>query len=142
MLHLVHPVVVHFALAFLVAGGACEAAGLLARRERPRELGAILVLAGTVGLLVAVATGFLARNTVEIPRGAEALMARHERVGLLVLAVFLGSQFWKGWVGGRISDAQRLPYAALLVLGILLVAYGAFLGGEMVYGHGIGVLHP
>jgi uncharacterized membrane protein len=137
---LLHPIVVHFVLAFLVAGGACEACGLLARSERARGFGSILVLAGTASLVVAVATGFLAQNVVEIPEGAHALVERHERVGLLVLALFLGSQFWKGWVGGRIPDSQRLPYAALLAFGVLLVVYGAFLGGEMVYTHGVGVL--
>jgi len=139
VLALIHPALVHFSVALLVVGGLIEAWGLLGRSERARSFGAPLTLAGTISLVPTVAAGFLAINSVALPPGAERIAARHETVGLLVLALFVASQFWKGWVGGRLPDSQRAAHAALLVAGVLLLIYGALLGGELVYAHGVGV---
>ncbi len=140
MLHLVHPVFVHFSAAFLVAGGVSEALGVLARRERIERFGSALVLVGTVSLIPTIATGFLAENTLSVPPGAESLLSTHERIGLSILAVFLSVQLWKGWFRGRVPEHQRWAYAAVLLCGAALVGYGAFLGGEMVYTKGVGVM--
>jgi len=139
LLHLLHPVFVHFSVAFLVAGGLAEALGILARREKAERVGGVIVLFGTASLVLTVATGFLAQNVLDIPAGARTLVERHERAGLGILAVFLVSQVWKGWHGGRLPAEQRAAYAFLLLLGAALVAYVAFLGGEMVYAFGVGV---
>ena len=47
--------------------------------------------------------------------------------------------FWKGWYRGSVPEAQRHYYAMALLLGVLLVSYGALLGGDLVYMHGVGV---
>ena len=62
MLHLFHPALVHFSVAFLIAGGVLEAWGILTRRAGPEKFGAVLVLAGTVSLLPTVVAGTLAAN--------------------------------------------------------------------------------
>lgn len=142
MLHLLHPVFVHVSLAFLAIGGVCEAWGMASRKERPRAFGAALVLVGTISLVGTVATGFLAANVVDLPPAASVTLARHETTGLVILATFLVALFWKGWCGGEIPARQRAVYAALLLLGVGVVAYGGFLGGELVYGFGVGVLPP
>jgi len=139
LLHLVHPVFVHFSAAFLVAGAIVEALAIFAGRERIERFGAVLVLAGTVSLVPTVAAGYLAQNVLDVPAGAGDLLWRHERVGLGILAVFLASQLWKAWFRGRVPVGQRTLYACVVLLGAALVAYGAFLGGEMVYGLGVGV---
>jgi uncharacterized membrane protein len=139
VLHLVHPALVHFSVALLVIGAACEVVGLYRRHERALFFGSVLVLAGTATLPFTVATGFLASNVLDLDPASRALVERHERIGLLVLGVFVASQFWKAWFRGRIPEGQRLPYSMLLVVGVVLLAYGALLGGEMVYLHGVGV---
>lgn len=139
MLHLLHPVFVHFSAALLVAGGAAESLGILAVRERVERLGSVLVVLGTLSLVPTVVTGFLAENTLDVPASVAPLLSGHERIGLSILAVFLSSQLWKGWFRGRVPPGQRFLYAALLLFGVVLVGWGAFLGGEMVYAHGLGV---
>ncbi len=142
MLALIHPILVHFSVAFLVTGACVEAWGLLRRSERARSLGATLVLAGTVSLVPTIAAGFLAVNSVALGPEAVPVAGRHETTGLLVLATFTVSQFWKGWVRGRIPETQRIAYVVLLLTGVALVVYGALLGGELVYVHGVGVARP
>ena len=139
MWHLFHPAIVHFAVAFLVTGGLVEAWGLLADRERAARFGAVLVIAGTISLVPTVASGYLASSVLDAPAEAEALLEWHERTGLALIGVFLVLQVWKGWNQGRIPEGQRKLYALALLLAVALAVYGAVLGGELVYVHGVGV---
>jgi uncharacterized membrane protein len=142
MLHLIHPALVHFTVAFLVLGGACEAAGLLAGRSGLARWGGGLVLVGAVSLVPTIVSGYLAANTIERVEGARELLAAHERNGLLLLGAVAGCLFWKSWCGGRLPPGHQRPYALLLAGTVLLAVWGAWLGGRMVYAHGVGVLRP
>ena len=139
MLHLLHPPLVHFTVALLVLGGSLEAWGLLARRDGPLRLGAALVLLGSATVPLTMFTGYIAANTVHVPERAARTLALHELDAWLIAATFGGALFWKGWYGGRVPERHRVPYAALLALGVLLVVWAAFLGGELVYVNGVGV---
>ena len=139
MLHLFHPALVHFAVAFLVAGGLIEAVALLAERREAARLGGWLVVLGTIALVPVIASGYVASNTTELTAGARPILTDHERNGWILLAVFVTAQLWKGWNGGRVPPAHRYYYAALLLAGVLLAAFNAYLGGRLVYGHGVGV---
>ena len=140
MLHLIHPGFVHFSVAFIVAGAVVEVWGLLAARDPVRRWGAVLLLVGLVSLVPTLASGYLAANTLEVPEASRDLLDAHERNGWILLGLLCASQFWKAWGGGRIPDRHRLIYVAVLLATVLLVLYGAWLGGRMVYAHGIGVL--
>lgn len=137
--HLLHPMLVHFAVAFLVAGAMGEAAGIAAGRPALERFSGKLVLIGTAALLPTVASGFLAGNLIHLPAGAEALYELHEKLGLAALGAFLGLALWKAWGRGTVPAGQRTAYAAALVLAAALVAWQAWLGGAMVYGAGVGV---
>lgn len=139
MLHLIHPAIVHVTVAFLVVGGLAEAYGLVRRRDGPERFGGLLVLWGTASLLVAVATGFLAENSLTLPNGTSGHVDRHMRLGLFVLGTFLPLLVAKAWGRGRVPAAWRAWYAAGLVVGAALTAWTAFLGGRLVYGLGVGV---
>ena len=106
MLHLFHPALVHFSVAFLVTGAVCEALGIFKGREGLEKFGGTLVLLGTASLLPTLVTGFLAKNSIELPTGAAAVVELHERLELTGSALFLGSQFWKAWGGGRLAAGQ------------------------------------
>lgn len=138
-MHLVHPALVHFAVAFLFAGSAVEAAGLLAGRTGPARFGAVLTLVGTLTLIPVLVSGYVAANSLALPDTARRALDLHELNGWLVLGVFVGLLFWKGWYRGAVPESQATLYAAALVAGAILVAYSALLGGELVYVYGVGV---
>jgi uncharacterized membrane protein len=101
VLHLIHPALVHATLAFLVAGGVVEAYGIAKGREGAERFGGILVVAGTISLVPTIAAGFLAENALTLtPAGGEAV-DDHERLGLLVLGVFVPLLLVKAWGRGR-----------------------------------------
>ncbi len=138
-LHLLHPVTVHFTVAFLVTGGLAEATGILSGRERLERFGGTLLVLGTACLVATVVTGFLAENSIVPPEGSTAAIARHESAGLLSLGVFLVALFWKGWDRGRVRESARPLYAVWVLAAVALVIVTAWLGGDLVYGHGVGV---
>ena len=137
--HLLHPGLIHFTVAAVVLGGLCEIGGLLAARRELERWGAQLLLVGLVSLVPAIASGYLAANTVAPPPAALPLLASHERNAWLVLGALVASQFWKAWHGGGLPPSHAIPYAVLLAIVVGLTLYGAWLGGQMVYEHGVGV---
>lgn len=140
MLHLFHPALVHFSVAFIMVGGCAEVWGEVTRREGARRWGATLLLAGLASLVPTIASGYLAANTLDVPQASRPLLGAHERTGWILLGLLFTAQFWKAWCGGRIPDRLRWIYLAVMMAAVLLVAYGAWLGGRMVFGSGIGVL--
>ena len=139
MLHLLHPAVVHFSVAFLLAGGLCEAFGIFTGREPLERFGGTLVVVGTITLLPTVITGFLAEFSLTIPEGTADAISLHQRLGLATFALFLVTLLWKAWGGGRVPAGQRLPYALLVLVGVVLVAAVAATGGHMVYRLSVGI---
>lgn len=140
MLHLLHPAAVHFTIALLVLGGVGESLGILTRRDGLERYSGKMTLLGTVSLLPTVVTGLLAQNVLDPPETVRTLLGVHERVGLLVLGTFLALALWKAWDRGRVPEGQRTAFAVALLAAVALALYGAFLGGEMVFGNGLGVM--
>jgi len=139
MLHLIHPALVHFAVTFVVAGAVFEIWGNLRCDPRAERFGDRLLALGLAAVALAVASGYLAAKTLPALPPDASLLEAHERNGLILLGLLLAGQFWKAWAGGRLTGHARLLYAALLAGVLLVAAYSAWLGGQMVYVQGIGV---
>ncbi len=139
MLHLIHPAVVHFSVAFLVIGGLVESWGRWTDRSPASRYGERLVWIGIVFLVPTLFTGYLAANSVVVPDEARRLLDAHERNGWFVLGGFLLLAFWKSWSDDEPGRLESRLYAAALLAVVALTIYSALLGGEMVYGAGVGV---
>lgn len=137
--HLLHPVLVHFAVAFLVVGAVSEALGILRGRPGMERFGASASLLGVGFLVATVASGFLAANSVPLPAAAYEALADHERAGLVLLAVWLLLVLWKAWFRGSLPPRHRAPFAAALLGACGTTLWVAWLGGHLVYGLGVGV---
>ena len=138
-LHLLHPALVHFSIAFLVAGAAIESVGTLAARPAASRFGTVLLALGTVSVIVTLATGYLAANTLDIPAAAQATFEAHERNGWIVLALFGLGFFWRALYRGTLPPMQARLHAVYLLLAAAFVLYSGYLGAELVYDHGVGV---
>lgn len=134
-----HPLAVHFPLAL----GITATLLLAAARLRPAATGLaaagrLLLALAALAALVAAGFGWYAFNTVDHDAAGHAVMIRHRAwalsatFGLLVLALWDGRQR-----AGRPAHPALLP--AMLLLSAALSVTG-WLGAEMVYRHGIGVL--
>ena len=138
-LHLIHPVLVHFSVAFLVVGGAVEAIGILRRLPVWQRMGSTASLLGVGFLVATVASGFLAANSVPLPADAYADLEDHERAGLILMGGWLLLVLWKAWHRGTLPETQAKPFAAIVMIAVVFTLWVAYLGGHLVYHLGVGV---
>lgn len=139
----VHPLLVHFPIALLIAALVLDLVALFARKDRLTVgTGAILVLAA-LGAAAALITGFLAEETVEAMPPDEArheTLEAHELAAIAVLVLTIALALWR--VAARMEYPQgrlRWLYLALLAVACVLVSITGHLGGTLVYVHGVGV---
>jgi uncharacterized membrane protein len=139
MFHLIHPALVHFSVAFLIFGAACEAWALMTDRAAAARFGERMIILGVLSLALSIASGYVAANTVTLTGEGQRLLDLHERNAWFVVGAFVAALFWKGWVRGTLPKTQRPLYALLLLAAVALTAYSAYLGGKLVYIEGVGV---
>ena len=138
-----HPIVVHFPIALTIVAFLFSFAAY-ARRRHP--ISAQLTAAGhftlwlaAIGAAVAVLLGWLAFNSVNHDDAGHAAMLLHRSwaiptaVGLILLSC------WDAWKY-RVNELISVPMLFLLFLLSQAIAVTGWLGGEVVYRHGIGVL--
>lgn len=134
-----HPAAVHFPIAL----GVTAALLLLAARLKPAHAGfsdaaRLLLLLAAIGAVLASALGWHAFGTVEHDAAGHAVMLRHRDWALSTSLLLAMLALWDGWRwrAGQPVHGALLP-GMLLVSGALAVT--GWLGGEMVYRHGVGV---
>ena len=142
MLHLIHPVFVHVTVAFLIVGGLVEAYGIARGKDGAERFGGALVVLGTATLIPSIVAGFLAENSLTLSAAGADAVDDHERLGLVVLGVFVPLLLMKAWGRGRPPERWRALYAAGLIVGVASAVAAAYLGGVMVYELGVGVAAP
>ncbi len=150
-----HPLVVHFPIALLLVAPIFIVLGLAARRNGPAFSVAALVLMvlGTAGAWVAVATGEASAELADRSPAINAAIEEHEELAETTRLAFTGltAAFAALVIVPRLMNRQisRPAMAALhggfLVLflgGMVLLANTAHHGGLLVHQHGVHVLLP
>ncbi|MCC6968002.1 MAG: DUF2231 domain-containing protein [Nitrospira sp.] len=139
-MHPIHPMVVHFPIALLLASTLFDALAFRWRSQQFRDTSFSLLVLGILAAGVAILTGHLAEEAVErsgIPKQA---IEMHEELGGSVFWVFLGL------LGLRVASSwgwMREQPTLVLVIGLsggLLLLIASYFGGELVYRFGAGVL--
>jgi uncharacterized membrane protein len=138
----IHPLLVHFPIAFFFGFFALECLGLWKNKDQWRYVASCLLYLGTLAAIFAVAAGFIAADSVEHDDVVHGIMERHEHIGVYVLTLSMFLVMWRRWRWGQFSKAANSFFIGLSALLCVLVAFGADLGGLMVYGHGVNVKRP
>lgn len=130
----VHPSVVHYPLALLpIAVGA----DLLARAtgsDRLAEVGRTLMPIAAASAAFAAVTGLVAQEEVDAQGEARDLLVTHRSLNLTLVTLATGLAAWRSR-----QDEASGGYLALALAGLGAMGYSAYLGGKMVYEHGLGV---
>jgi len=140
--HPAHTVLVHLPLGLLTASAAWDALGVLGVGPGAGALFFQVAFWSIAGGLVAAAptvvTGFL--DFLAIGKGRERaadLATYHLGAMLSAAAAYGGSLVARG--GPTPAEGARLGWAlALAGAGLLLLIVGGWMGGELVYRHGVG----
>ncbi len=138
-----HPVIVHFPIALTLVAFLLSVAAYV-RRSQP--VAAQLAAAGhftlwlaAIGAAIAVLFGWLAFNSVNHDDAGHAAMLLHRAWAIPTAIALILLASWDAWKH-RVNELMSIP--ALIIIFVLsgAVTVTAWLGGEVVYRHGIGVL--
>ena len=153
---LIHAAVVHFPIALLICGS-LAILGTLHRwpRVELRVIGWGLLFPGWVTLLAAIVSGIVAQGALPPEAPYRPLLNWHTGSGL-ALAVLYGDLLYGGWLDWKrrksaeregwvsatdllIGRGRKWRLTVQLTLGIGLVIFSGWLGGQLVYEFGVGV---
>ena len=133
-LHELHPSLIHYPLALLPLSIGADLLGRVTGSERLLELGrSTMPLAAASGLVAGVA-GLMAQTEVKAEGRAMDLLKTHRtlNLGLVAIAGAMAVQRTR-------KEKPSAAYIGLGLIGLALMGYSAYLGGEMVYRKGVGV---
>jgi len=135
-----HPAIVHFPIVLSLVALLFE---VVARHPRAKAMSApagLLLALAALGAVAAVITGNAAHDDAVVPQGVAPLLERHQDIGETAMWLLLAAAAvrlvlaWKGWLRGWLAWAFIVSLAALAGL----VGYNGYLGGKMVFDHGLG----
>lgn len=136
----IHPLFVHFPIAFFFAFFTFELLGTWLKKLQWRYLASWFLFLGTIAAVFTVLAGLFAAETVEHNEEVHDIMERHEHIGLWVLSIAVILSIWriKQW-GRPAAEGSNAVFIGLAGILCLLISLGADLGGLMVYGYGVSV---
>lgn len=132
-MHSLHPVFIHFPIGILPLAVLADAVAAWRRDQRARLAGTVLWVFGLLAAAAAVGTGLWAYSRVEHSDFGHVAMTSHRNAAFAALAVLLTSALLRWW-----KPLSRVA-AVVGALGVAGLAWAGFLGGEVVYRHGLGI---
>ena len=135
----IHPLLVHFPIAFLSAFFALDLVGTISKNPESRSVATWLLYFGTVAALFTVIAGFIAADSVAHGQNVHDIMERHEQIGISVFSTAILLSIWRIKSGVLPRGGANNFFLILSALLCLLMMLGADLGGLMVYKYGVAV---
>ena len=132
-LHELHPTLVHYPIALLPLAVGADLLARVLNRPSLSDVGRALTSLATVGMGVSAAAGLVAQDAVKAEGRAHDLLVTHRNLNVGLFA---------GTVALALRRRRREPSLGSLAVGLsglALMSYTAYLGGKMVYAHGVGV---
>jgi uncharacterized membrane protein len=135
-----HPFVIHLAVGLLVSAPACDAAGLILRREGLLHAGRWNTLMGTVAAGLAVLSGIAARAELGPHSAAgEYLLNLHNAFGYVMLVLWVPAALWRAFSRPVLPGRFRTVYLALAFAAAAACIAETLLGAALIYRHGVGL---
>ena len=130
----IHPSLVHFPIALLPAAIGADLLARLTDNQRLADAGRVLMPIAAASAVVSAVFGLIAQEEVVADGKAGDLLATHRTMNLSLTTVGTAMAVYRM---GR--DRVGAGYLAVGLAGLGALGYSAYLGGKMVYEHGVGV---
>lgn len=134
----IHPLIIHFPIAFLMGAALLYLAAWVLKNERFAHSAFVLLVLGALSLAVAVATGLYAEQGVMVHLSVRTqLLAPHKRLMLTTSGLCAVLTGWA--IVARPFPTKGRPlflFLCLVMIGVMTV--GADFGGRMVYDYNAG----
>ena len=137
--HPVHPMIIPFPIALWVFSLVADVIYLWRDYWVWKDYIAFYtLLAGTLGAAVAAVPGLI--DWLSLTDKAVVTIANwHARLNVVALLVFAASLYLRTTGGSALISNSYTIAVALSVLGVVLISISGWLGGEMVFKHGVAV---
>ena len=134
----IHPLVVHFPIAFLVGAALFYFLGWIFRNNTLTTAGFLLLILGTLSAGAAVGTGLYAEDGVMVSRSVrEHLLEVHEKFMLVTLGLSIVLSAW-AFIARPFPKKGRLLFLLLFLVLLGIMSGGADYGARMVYDYNAG----
>jgi uncharacterized membrane protein len=134
----IHPLVVHFPIAFLVGAALFYFLGWIFRNNTLTTAGFLLLILGTLSAGAAVGTGLYGEEGVMVSRSVrEHLLELHEKVMLGTLGLSIVLSIW-ALVARPFPKKGRWIFLFLFLVLLGIMTVGADYGARMVYDYNAG----
>lgn len=136
MNHPLHPALVHFPIACWSLATAADVASLF-RGEAAWRFAGVSLAIGTVAAIAAMLAGFIELLKVDANSPAMRHLNRHMLLAVLAWSCYAASLFLR--LDGTTLRPPGMPGIALSIAGLLALCATGWLGGTLVYEHGLGM---
>ena len=136
MKHPLHPALVHFPIACWSLATMADLASL-AWGKPAWMLAGVLLTVGTVTAIAAMATGFIELLKVDADHPATRDLNRHMILVMTAWGFYAASLFLR--LKGTTLTRPDAVGIGLSLAGFVCLVVAGWLGGKLVYGHGLGV---
>ena len=134
----IHPLVVHFPIAFLVGAALFYFLSWVLRNETFATTAFLLLILGTLAAGAAVGTGLYGKEGVMVSRSVrEHLLDTHEKFMLITLGLSVALTLW-ALIARPFPKTARSLFLLLLLVLLGIMTTGADYGARMVYGYNAG----
>jgi len=134
----IHPVVIHFPIAFLVGAALFYFLAWSFRNQTLATTGFLLLIIGTLAAGAAVGTGLYGEEGVMVSRSVrEHLLEVHEKLMLVTLGLSIVLTAW-ALLARPFPKKKKLLFLFSLLLLLGIMAVGADYGARMVYDYNAG----
>ncbi len=133
----IHPILVHFPIALLLTSFVADAAYFFTSMETLRDAGWWMLAASAASGVPTVLAGLFDMRRALLKADVHERVHRHMWVGITLLGVIVTLAGWR-WTY-YVHPGQALPmlYLDASFLAVMLAAFRAWLGGELVYTHAV-----
>jgi len=134
----IHPLVVHFPIAFLMGAALFYFLSWIFRNQAFATTAFLLLILGTLAAGAAVGTGLYAEDGVMVSRSVrEHLLEVHEKIMLVTLGLSGGLAIW-AVIARPFPKKRRWIFLLLFLVLLGIMTVGADYGARMVYDYNAG----
>jgi uncharacterized membrane protein len=133
--HPIHPMLVAIPIGLWVFSLICDLVHVFgAASENWQIVARYTMVGGIVGALIAAVPGFI--DMLSLPNGVKRIALMHMSINLTVVALYIVNAYlrWRG------VESNAPVWLSVIAIAMLVVS--GWLGGKMVYVHGVAVEQP
>jgi uncharacterized membrane protein len=133
-----HPLIVHFPIAFIYGAALLYFLAWILGSEGIQWTALWMLLLGAIGAAAALASGFYAAPGLMVSQSVRNELLRHHKHLMVAASAVTGALTLWALAARPMPSRFRFAFLLGLFLVLCLIAAGADLGGEMVYGYNAG----